>query len=204
MTDISHVLLASASPRRHELLTSLGIVVSVLRSGFDELDDPALAPITLARLNAIGKRNAVRDHAHGQDLLLIAADTVVDVDGVAFGKPRDASEATRMLSLLSGRSHLVHSAVALRLPDGRMIDFLESTLVTFERLDHDEIAAYVASGEPMDKAGAYGIQGRAASLVRKIDGDFYTVMGFPIAAFVRAIRDAGLRLSPTNPTHPLP
>ncbi len=198
MTTISHVLLASASPRRRELLASLGLGVTVVPSGFEEHDDDRnIAPRALATVNALGKRDAVGIATDGT--LVVAADTVVDLDGLSLGKPSHPEDARRMLGLLSGRSHLVHTAVACRLPGGELLDFLETTSVTFYSLTTEEIAAYVATGEPMDKAGAYGIQGYAATLVRKIDGDFYTVMGFPLAHFVRTLRDAGLRLSPTNP-----
>ncbi len=198
MTDVHRVLLASASPRRRELLASLGLDVTVVPSGFEEHDDDrSLAPRALATINALGKRDAVLTATEG--LLVIAADTVVDLEGVSLGKPAHPEDARRMLRLLSGRSHLVHTAVASPLPSGELLDFLETTAVTFYPLSPVEIDAYVATGEPMDKAGAYGIQGYAATLVRKIDGDFYTVMGFPLAHFVRTLRDAGLRLLPTNP-----
>jgi septum formation protein len=123
---------------------------------------------------------------------IVAADTVVDLDGEALGKPRDAAEATRMLEALSGREHLVHTAYAVALPGrAEMFEAVETTRVRFHTLTADEIAEYVASGEPMDKAGAYGIQGRASALVAGIDGDFYTVMGFPLGGFVRALRTLG-------------
>ncbi len=130
---------------------------------------------------------------------MLAADTVVDLDGAALGKPRDPPEARRMLSSLSGREHLVHTAFALAVP-GRDVPLEEraTTRVRFYPLEPEEIAAYVAGGESLDKAGAYGIQGRAASLVEAIDGDFYTVMGLPLGRFVRTLRRLGFALPTPN------
>jgi septum formation protein len=132
------------------------------------------------------------------DLPTLAADTVVDIDGVALGKPRDDQEAARMLQLLSGRDHLVHTAFVLAVPDREQIAERQSTRVHFYPLDADEIAEYIATGEPFDKAGAYGIQGRAAALIEAIDGDFYTVMGLPLARVIRALRRLGFVLPETN------
>lgn len=187
------IILASASPRRLELLESLGFVVRVEPSTYGEPDDPALTPRELAIRHAAAKAHEVRERFPGE--LILAADTVVDVDGRALGKPRDAAQAHQMLRTLSGREHQVHTAYALALP-GRteLFEDAATTRVRFYPLDDDEITSYVASGEPMDKAGAYGIQGRAASLVASIDGDFYTVMGFPLARFVRALRQLGFDL----------
>jgi septum formation protein len=190
---LERIVLASASPRRLELLGSLGLTVQVEPSGYAEPDDPAITPAQLAARHAAAKAAEVR--ARFPDALIVAADTVVDVEGVALGKPADPADATRMLNLLSGRTHAVHTAYVLALP-GTADLFAETstTQVRFHELTADEIAEYVATGEPMDKAGAYGIQGRAAALVASIDGDFYTVMGFPLARFVRALRRLGFAL----------
>ncbi len=195
MTQVRRVVLASASPRRLELLRSLGFEVDVQPSGYAEPDDPAATPAQLAIRHA---REKIRDVApHHRGAVVIAADTVVDVDGATLGKPRDAGDARRMLRLLSGRAHQVHTAYALIVPgDTRVHEEAATTDVRFYSLSQTEIDEYVATGEPMDKAGAYGIQGRAAALVERIDGDFYTVMGFPLARFVRALR----RLGFTPPT----
>lgn len=189
-------MLASASPRRLELLRSLGLRVEVVASGYAETPIPGLPPHALAAFHARQKLHAVLERGglvNGAPV--IAADTVVDVDGRALGKPRDAQEAAAMLASLSGREHRVHSAFALRVP-GRAA-FVEdegSTAVRFYRLEPAEIAEYVATGEPLDKAGAYGIQGRAAALVEGIDGDFYTVVGLPLARVIRALRGLGFTL----------
>ena len=137
--------------------------------------------------------------APARPLLTIAADTVVDLDGAALGKPRDDAEAAAMLTALSGRSHWVHTAFALRDRSGE-IGHIEAvtTAVTFHALDAATIAAYVASGDPHDKAGAYGIQGFAATLVERVEGDYFTVVGFPLAAFARALPQLGYRLQPAG------
>jgi septum formation protein len=190
---LERILLASASPRRLELLQSLGLAVRVEPSGYDEPDDAAETPRDLAVSHAAAKVREVRERF--PDEVVLAADTVVDVDGQALGKPRDAAAAHQMLRMLSGREHLVHTAYAIALPGrAELFEDAATTRVRFYPLDDAEIAGYVASGEPMDKAGAYGIQGRAAALVDRIDGDFYTVMGFPLARFVRALRRLGFAL----------
>lgn len=188
--ELQSIVLASASPRRLELLLSLGLLVEVRASGYDEPDDPQATPLALATAHARNKAL----HVSAAELV-VAADTVVDLGGIALNKPADAADAARMLRSLSGREHQVHTAFALRIP-GReaLVEEQSTTRVRFFALTDAEIAEYVATGEPMDKAGAYGIQGRAASLVESIDGDFYTVMGFPLARFVRALRALGFSL----------
>ncbi|HVS45543.1 MAG TPA: Maf family protein [Verrucomicrobiae bacterium] len=189
--ELERVILASASPRRLELLRSLGLTVDVVASGYDEPALPELSPAALAATHAREKLAAAARAAY--PWLVVAADTVVDVDGIALGKPHDRANAVRMLELLSGREHLVHTAFALGLPgSAEPVEEIETTRVRFHTLTGDEIADYVDSGEPMDKAGAYGIQGYAAALVARIDGDFYTVMGFPLGRFVRTLRRLGL------------
>lgn len=188
MITLERIVLASGSPRRLELLRSLGFAVTVAPSGYDEPAMPHLSPRELAGAHARAKLAAV---PRGEDAI-VASDTVVDLDGEALGKPRDAADAKRMLRALSGREHLVHTGYALALPGiDEPVASIESTSVRFHDLSDAEIDDYVASGEPMDKAGAYGIQGRAASLVAGIDGDFYTVMGFPLGGFVRTLRELG-------------
>lgn len=196
-TAINSVVLASASPRRLELLRSLHFNVDVVPSAYEEPDHPHLSPRDLAIVHARHKCEDVRPRA--ADRLVVAADTVVDVDGIAYNKPRDAADAKGMLRDLSGRTHIVHTAFALSVPGhAQVVEHCESTFVTFYPLTDDEIDAYVASGEPMDKAGAYGIQGYGATLVERIEGDFYTVMGFPLARFARMLRRLGFILPITN------
>ncbi|HLX26187.1 MAG TPA: Maf family protein [Candidatus Cybelea sp.] len=197
--------MASTSPRRYDLLRSLGLAVDVLRSGYDEPPLTDVTPAELASRHADEKlRFALRNGAATFGAPVLAADTVVDLDGIALGKPADAAEAARMLERLSGRMHAVHTAFALALPGAAQaaVAERETTRVRFFELKPDEIAEYVATGEPLDKAGAYGIQGRAASLVAGIDGDFYTVMGLPLARVIRALRRSGFALPKPNECSP--
>lgn len=188
---ITALVLASGSPRRRELLASLGVTLDVVVSGYEEVDEPGKQPIELAQIHARGKVLDVRSRRPGE--LIVAADTVVDVDGTSFGKPRDPVQAAEMLGVLGGREHLVHTAFAIT--DGPdVIERTATTEVRFWPLSQEEIAEYVATGDPMDKAGAYGIQGRGAVLVERICGDFYTVMGFPLGLFVRTLRERGISI----------
>jgi septum formation protein len=198
---INSIVLASQSPRRLDLLRSLNFDVRVVPSTYDEPEHPHLSPRDLAIVHARVKcedvTETLRSIPHGD--LVVAADTVVDVDGIAYGKPKDVEGAKGMLRDLSGRTHIVHTAFALWVPHRKeIVEHCESTFVTFFPLDDDEIDAYVASGEPMDKAGAYGIQGYGATLVERIEGDFYTVMGFPLARFVKTLHRLGFLLPITK------
>ncbi len=186
-------MLASASPRRHELLGSLGIAVEIVGSSYVEAPLPGRTPKETAVAHARGKLAG----APSRRALTIAADTVVDLDGAALGKPRDDADARAMLTALSGRDHQVHTAFALRDAAGevRHVEAV-STTVRFLPLAAATIEAYVASGDPRDKAGAYGIQGFAATLVERVDGDYFTVVGFPLAAFACALPALGYRLEP--------
>src|SRR5271165_749161 len=195
MRELHTVVLASVSPRRRELLSSLGLRVLVIPSNVNEEERPGLGPLELAVFWAAAKAEAVA-RRHG-DALIVAADTVVDLDGIALGKPAGADEARAMLERLEGREHVVHTALTvIDGPGERRIERAVSTRVRFAALDAAQIEAYVATGEPLDKAGAYGIQGRGAALVERIDGDFYTVMGFPLGEFVRALPSLGYALPP--------
>jgi septum formation protein len=190
---IDTVVLASASPRRRELLGSLGVAVEIVGSSYVEAPLPGRTPLETAVEHARGKVAG----APPRPSLTVAVDTVVDLDGDALGKPVDDDDARAMLSRLSGRDHRVHTAFALRDAAG-VIRHVEAvtTTVRFRTLDSATIAAYVASGDPRDKAGAYGIQGFAATLVERVDGDYFTVVGFPLAAFAAALPALGYRLEP--------
>jgi septum formation protein len=193
MRTLLSIVLASASPRRFELLCSLGLDVRVLPSDVNEGDRPGFEPRELAAFYAEAKADAVA--ARGEAGLIVAADTVVDLAGKALGKPSDAREAAAMLRALSGREHLVHTAYALReRAHAIALGRTSTTRVFFAALDDETIARYVATGDSLDKAGAYGIQGRGAELVERIDGDFYTVMGFPLGDFVRRLPMLGYAL----------
>jgi septum formation protein len=174
-------------------LSSLGLDVAIVATSYDEGPLPGRSPVETAREHARGKAAG----AAPSDRLIVAADTVVDLDGQVLGKPRDLAEARAMLERLSGRTHRVHTAVALRDDrSGTTAEHLESTAVTFHLLDEATIAAYAASGDGLDKAGAYGIQGYAATLVERIAGDYFTVVGFPLAGFARMLPPLGYRLAP--------
>ncbi|MDQ2681555.1 MAG: Maf family protein [Candidatus Eremiobacteraeota bacterium] len=204
MKSLDRIVLASASPRRLELLRALGLDVRVVPSSYGEPPDPLKSPRQLARSHARAKLLDVLAADTYSDPV-IAADTVVDLGGIAYGKPRDEADAVRMLHELSGREHLVHTAFAMAFnpPDGsgdskaEIIEECESTTVRFVRLDRAQIERYVQTGQPLDKAGAYGIQGIGAALIEAIDGDFYTVMGFPLGKFVRSLSRLGF--SPAIP-----
>lgn len=177
------VVLASKSPRRREILSSLGIAFDIVSADADEssdITDPAL----LVRELALRKGRATREllKARGEwndDTLIIASDTVVAIGGEILGKPRDKADAARMLSLLSGTAHHVISGIALLIGDRETADF-DDTSVRFSPMTEAEIAWYVASGEPMDKAGAYAVQGLASLWVKGLDGCYFNVVGLPV------------------------
>jgi septum formation protein len=199
MPTITSLVLASASPRRSELLRSLGLEVTVRPSAYGEPDDPRATPLELAIRHARAKALDVRAADPASERLIVAADTVVDLDGEALGKPRDRAEARTMIGRLAGRSHIVHTAFALRdTRSGAELECVESTTVRFAVLDDVVLDAYAASGDGLDKAGAYGIQGFAATLVERIDGDYFTVVGFPLARFAQALPELGYRLLPRS------
>ena len=182
------VILASQSPRRRELLALVGIEHEVRPADVDETPHTGELPAPHAERLARAKAEALaRQHA---DALVIAADTIVVIDGDILGKPRDAAHAETMLGRLSGREHVVFTAVAVA-RGGQVRSHVEQVTVEFRALSRDEISAYVRTGEPMDKAGAYGIQGYGATVVERIDGDYFAVMGLPLAGVVRLARELG-------------
>jgi len=182
-------ILASASPRRRELLALAGLRFDIRVPRVEEIIDPAWDAAEAARNLAVQKAAAVAG-AYPEHCV-IAADTVVEIDGQILGKPRDAADAARMLRLLSGREHRVVTGVCLRRGQEERV-FSSETLVRFYELADSEIEAYVATGEPMDKAGAYGIQGRGALLAEGITGDYFNVVGLPVARLVRELRELAL------------
>jgi septum formation protein len=184
------VILASQSPRRRELLALVGIAHVVRPADIDESVLPAEAPVPHCERLARAKAHVLADRH--PEAVVIAADTIVVLDGDILGKPRDATEAAAMLTRLSGRTHTVHTAMAVA-RDGRTVSAVESAEVTFRPLTPAEIAAYVATGEPMDKAGAYGIQGFGATIVERIHGDYFSVMGLGLRRLVALLAEVGLR-----------
>jgi septum formation protein len=176
--------LASTSPRRRQLLEMLGIPIRVVSPGIAEIRRPFETPIDyverLAREKALGVPGR----------LVLGADTTVVVRDEVLEKPADVEDALRMLRKLQGRTHQVVTSVAL-VNGERVLQATDITNVTFRRLSDEQLEAYVATGEPMDKAGAYGIQGFGAALVDRIEGDFFSVMGLPIRLVLRLMEEAG-------------
>lgn len=172
------VILASASPRRLALLQQIGITATVCPADFDEVGGSAVQAEDVVLTNAIGKCNAVVK-IKGDTLPVIAADTVVVAEGVILGKPQNAEDAVEMLKQLSGKTHKVLTGIAVSYAGQQLAEVCE-TKVVFRSLTDEEIKSYVATGEPLDKAGAYGIQGRGAVLVEKIDGCYNNVVGLPL------------------------
>ena len=180
------LVLASSSPRRRQLLEMLGIRVTVRPPHVAEVRRPGEPPRTYVERLAREKASAVEGE------LVLAADTTVVIDEEVLEKPIDAADAVRMLERLAGRTHEVITAVALR-ANGTMRQATDLTRVTFRPADRELLQAYVATGEPMDKAGAYGIQGYGAALVDRIEGDFFGVMGLPLRLVLRLLEEAGHR-----------
>ena len=187
------VVLASASPRRLALLEQVGIKAKVCPADFDEEAGKAAAAHDVALHNAVGKCRAVAAKL-GETVPVVAADTIVVIDDAILGKPKDALEAEAMLASLTGRSHEVLTGVAVRY-QGREIARVCATKVFFRSLTEAEIAAYVATGEPLDKAGAYGIQGRGALLVEKIEGCYNNVVGLPLTMLYSMLKEIGVSMT---------
>ncbi len=186
------VLLASASPRRRQLLELIGIAHDVVPADIDESVRAHELPGAYAERLAREKSQTVSRSF--PEALVIGADTTVVLDGAVLGKPRDTADAARMLRLLSGRTHQVITAVAAAV-GGHCESAVENVAVTFRALSDGEIDDYVATGEPMDKAGAYGIQGYGATIVERVEGDYFAVMGLPLQKTTRLLGLLGLRYS---------
>ena len=181
------MILASQSPRRIELMREAGFECRVIPADIDETPRPDESPFELVERLARAKALHVASTEANADEIVVAADTIVAIDGKKLGKPHDAEDAKDMLRLLSGRTNQVATGVCIAKGE-RTESFVEVTDVTFYDLSDSEIDRYVATGEPLDKAGAYGIQGTGGRmLIRGITGDFYNVVGLPIARVVRAI-----------------
>ncbi len=185
------IVLASASPRRQELLRRIGIEeFEVVLPHADETCPPGLSPQDTVTHIARAKAEAARLLTGPEDVV-ITADTMVFLNGERLGKPRDEADALRMLTELSGVRHTVCTGVTVRQGD-RLEAFTATTDVYFRAATETELRAYIASGEPMDKAGAYGIQGRGSLLVERIDGDFFNVMGLPVLPLALTLRGFGI------------
>lgn len=189
------VVLASASPRRSDLLATLGVPFVVVPADIDETEIDGEDPVTYVHRLAIGKSDAVSAlDAVRPDDIVIAADTTVDVDGEILAKPCDADDARRMLGLLSGRAHSVHTGVAVRRGEHVAVE-VATTFVTMVDIDEVRMHWYLGTGEPFDKAGAYAIQGAGSLLVERIDGSVSNVVGLPLAVLDRLLRGVGTSLA---------
>ncbi|KAK9826257.1 hypothetical protein WJX74_003378 [Apatococcus lobatus] len=195
------IVLASASPRRHELLQLLGLKPEVIPSKFEEnlskdlFSKAAEYAVATAKGKALDVTQLLATQGKAVDLI-IGADTIVEHDSEILEKPANADDAARMLGKLSGNKHLVHTGMVLVVPSSNpgvegplMSSASVTTAVQFDELSNDTISAYIASGHPFGKAGSYGIQGPAATFVKHIDGDFFNVMGFPLNAFANEVSD---------------
>lgn len=187
------IILASGSPRRSDLMKQVGLEFRVSTCNTDESYDKGLTPAEIVMELSLRKADAVFDkEMPDKDTVVVAADTIVAMDNEILGKPKDRNDAIRMLRELSGRKHQVYTGVTMYYyVIGRVFieNFADCADVYFRELSDETITSYVDSWEPMDKAGAYGIQGLGAILVDKIDGDYYTIVGLPISKVYHSIKN---------------
>ena len=182
---MAEFVLASASPRRKELLKVMGLDFDIVVSNADEDSISKDIPVELyvQELALLKAGAAAKEVLKNKNIVVISADTIVTLDGEILGKPADSEAAYKMLRNLSGRVHEVYTGYCvMRIADGKTVCNSVRTSVHFKEIDDEKINAYISSGEPMDKAGAYGIQGRGTLLINKIDGDYFNVVGLPISA----------------------
>ncbi|MBL0387059.1 septum formation inhibitor Maf [Tumebacillus sp. ITR2] len=192
------LILASGSPRRKELLGSLGLTFDILVSDADESFTPGQPPVEIVQELAYRKASAVANTLSVG--IVLGADTIVVCDEEILGKPTDVEDAKRMLKRLSGRSHTVYTGIALVEAGGtgRTLRDVRGTEVVMKPLTDAQIDAYVATGEPMDKAGAYGIQGKASQFITGIDGDYFTVVGLPVSLVADRLTEWGFDVLPKS------
>ncbi len=182
-------VLASKSPRRKELLQNIGIKAEIMPSNVDESVAEGLAPETMVEELSMLKATDVA-RSLDRNTVVIGADTCVCVDGEIFGKPENSEDARRMLRALSGRSHEVYTGYCIvNCKDGVAVSKCEKTKVFFRTLSEEEISSYIATNEPMDKAGAYGIQGKGSKFIERIEGDYFNVVGLPVCALTRLMHE---------------
>lgn len=178
------IILASGSPRRRELMT---LITPNYRVETSEVDEAAItAPTPAALVQALARAKCLAVAQNHPGAAVIGCDTVVDCGGQVFGKPKDPADARRMLQALSGRTHQVHTGVCIAC-GGRVQCFADTCRVTFFPVDPADLEAYIATAEPYDKAGGYAIQGHAAVWIDRLEGDYYTIMGFPVSRVARAL-----------------
>ncbi len=190
MVTPARLILASQSPRRRELLTQAGFTFDVQAADIDESRHAEEAPEAYVQRLALEKARAI--HVQHPDAVVLGADTTVVLDGEVLNKPRDKDDARRMLLALAGRTHEVYTGLAV-VAGSSARSHLETTTVVFDAINQSDLEMYLASGDPLDKAGAYGIQGFAARWIPRIEGDYFNVVGLPIAAAVKLLRGSRLR-----------
>ncbi len=189
---MNKIILASASARRQMLLTQIGMPFTIIESTFEEIaDDNEVSPYELVRSFASQKAlNVLKDIT--EDCIIIAADTMVTYLGKVMGKPKDEKDAYQMLKLLQGTKHSVYTGMTVIFKTGdtvEQVDLVDNTNVCMRKLSDDEIYAYIQSGEPFGKAGAYAIQEKASLFIEKIEGDYYTVVGLPLNKLYKILKD---------------
>lgn len=182
------LVLASASPRRHDILKQICPSLEIIPANVAETRKNGETPSRMAERLAMEKARSVWNS--NRQMVVVGADTVVSLDDAVFGKPTSREEAVEMLYYLAGRTHQVHTGVGICFAK-KSLSFCETTDVTFHNVDQQMIRWYADTGEPMDKAGAYGIQGKGAFLVKSISGDYLNVVGFPLSRFVQFLMDKG-------------
>ena len=189
------IILGSASPRRRELLAQIGVEFEIMVSEKDETYHSTEPENIVKELALMKAENVAEEAGSLRDRIVIGADTVVVLDGAILGKPKDEADAFRMLRSLQGRAHTVYTGVALLDFDSagrkRTVNHAVGTTVFVHRMSDREIRDYIATGEPMDKAGGYGIQGRFAPFIDRIDGDYYNVVGLPVSYVYQTLRELG-------------
>lgn len=181
---MKHIILASASPRRKEILKLANLKFDVMPSDAQEITTKTAPNEVVMELASIKAKDIYKKSE--KQSMIVGADTVVAYQGQILGKPTDEADAKRMLTMLSGQTHEVYTGVCV-IEDGKTKTFYEETKVTFYEISDEQIDHYIKTGEPMDKAGSYGIQGKAAVFIKGIEGDYYNVVGFPIARFLQEI-----------------
>lgn len=181
---MKHIILASASPRRKEILELADLKFDIMPSNAQEITTKTAPNEVVMELASI-KAKDIYEKSEKQSMI-VGADTVVAYQGQILGKPTDEADAKRMLMMLSGQTHEVYTGVCV-IEDEKIKTFYEETKVTFYEISDEQIDRYIKTGEPMDKAGSYGIQGKAAVFIKGIEGDYYNVVGFPIARFLQEI-----------------
>ena len=187
---MKNIILASQSPRRRELLTQIGLEFEVHPAGGEEIIT-STDPVEVVKSLSTQKAAAVKEELEPQlpeNWLVIGADTIVVYDGKILGKPKDEADAIRMLRMLQGQTHSVYTGVTL-LEEGKQTTFAEETKVSMYPMTEEEIAWYVSTKEPMDKAGAYGIQGAFGMYIRGIEGDYNTIVGLPLARVYQEMKE---------------